>query len=259
MSDYLVNLARRGAGLAGVIRARSAPVIDASDAQDATVQPVASPEVTPAPSIVMMPMAAPTVAAGVEPHAPADARSAPPTIALAQVAQRSPSASVAPVVSPAAAVGRPADAIIAAPRVEAPARREDLAAIMPAAIALADVSRDAHDDEPRAQPPRDELRVPAATVDRVIATEAADGAPVVVTIQPAEQPAVAVQAPRAEPVAERTVHVRIGAIEIYAADDAARASAAVAPIAATPAAGPASSPGGFDDFAALRSYAPWGW
>jgi hypothetical protein len=54
------------------------------------------------------------------------------------------------------------------------------------------------------------------------------------------------------------VHVRIGAIEIYGADAGAGAQtpAAIAPVAAATPASPAS---GFDDYAALRSYAPWAW
>jgi hypothetical protein len=57
------------------------------------------------------------------------------------------------------------------------------------------------------------------------------------------------------------VHVRIGAIEIYGADADARAqtATAIAPAAVATPASPASSAGGFDDYAALRSYAPWAW
>jgi hypothetical protein len=57
--------------------------------------------------------------------------------------------------------------------------------------------------------------------------------------------------------------VRIGAIEIHS-DDRGSAARAVLPDATTPAAQmpgarPASGLGGFAEFAALRSYAPWTW
>jgi len=65
---------------------------------------------------------------------------------------------------------------------------------------------------------------------------------------------------RAEPTPERTVHVRIGAIEIFGADTASQQPAvAAAPSATASAAAPPSPAGGFDDFAALRSYRPWAW
>jgi hypothetical protein len=100
---------------------------------------------------------------------------------------------------------------------------------------------------------REETRVVELLMDSTtsIVTE-----PAVVAIEPAPLAAAAPAAPRTEPTAERTVHVRIGAIEIHAAQPAAvplppSTPAAVAP--QTPAAG------GFDDFARLRSYAPWEW
>ena len=63
---------------------------------------------------------------------------------------------------------------------------------------------------------------------------------------------------RAEPPAanERTVHVRIGSIEIHGAESAPAAPPA-SPVAAPP--GRTPNGGGFDDFARLRSYTPWQW
>ena len=81
----------------------------------------------------------------------------------------------------------------------------------------------------------------------------------VVAIQPTQSVAVAPPAEPAAPSQERTVHVRIGAIEIYPADTRANAQA---PAVAAPvlAAAPSSVPaGGFDEFAALRRYTPWTW
>jgi hypothetical protein len=73
----------------------------------------------------------------------------------------------------------------------------------------------------------------------------------------AVEPRLAIRAPTAEAgVApgppERTIHVRIGAIEIHG-NDAPPVTAA--PPAAPPSSAPASP--GFDEFVRLRSYAPW--
>ena len=82
----------------------------------------------------------------------------------------------------------------------------------------------------------------------------------VVTIAPAtaeQTPLPRARIEQPSPAPERTVHVRIGAIEIHGA----------APMLAIPTASPVASPaqngkvfaGGFDSFARLRSYAPWQW
>jgi hypothetical protein len=87
--------------------------------------------------------------------------------------------------------------------------------------------------------------------------------PVFVAIEPAKSPATTAPASNPTSSGERTVHVRIGAIEIHN-DDRGSAPRAVLPDATTPAvqmpgALPASGLGGFAEFAALRSYAPWTW
>jgi hypothetical protein len=130
---------------------------------------------------------------------------------------------------------------------------------VPAAIARVDPPGDTRHDEHRQEVVREGARV----IERVIEPAASDApAPVVVTIQPAALAAPATPAPGHESTPERTVHVRIGAIEIYGADagGAAQTPTAIAPATAlaTPAS-PASPAGGFDDYAALRSYAPWAW
>jgi len=84
-------------------------------------------------------------------------------------------------------------------------------------------------------------------------------APTVVTIEPVERADTAATATRAEPTPERTVHVRIGAIEIFGGDAASPQPAVAAASTAAPTAAPTSPPSGFDDFAALRSYRPWAW
>jgi len=62
----------------------------------------------------------------------------------------------------------------------------------------------------------------------------------------------------AEPVQlpERTVHVRIGAIEIHGVESPA---APPPPAPLPPSTPPATVTAGFDEFARLRSYAPWPW
>ncbi len=84
--------------------------------------------------------------------------------------------------------------------------------------------------------------------------------PAVLTLEPAPRAAAATAPPRPEPpaerTAERTVHVRIGAVEIHAAPPASAPLPPTPPAAVAPQAAPA---GGFDEFARLRSYAPWEW
>ena len=119
----------------------------------------------------------------------------------------------------------------------------------------------ARDDTPRARETHDDLHTietRAETIDRQESTDAP--APVVVTIEPAERAVTSAPVSRAEPAPERTVHVRIGAIEIHGADAASQQhSVTAAAGTSAPAALPTPSPTGFDDYAALRSYAPWAW
>jgi hypothetical protein len=74
------------------------------------------------------------------------------------------------------------------------------------------------------------------------------------TVEPA--PVAALPAPQAPPEHERRVQVRIGTIEINAADPTpAREPAAPPP----PAPVPAEPPDGFERYARLRAYTPWEW
>jgi hypothetical protein len=80
--------------------------------------------------------------------------------------------------------------------------------------------------------------------------------PTVASVEPAPArtpPRAAKDAAREEPDPERPVHVRIGAIEIHAAASEPASTSAPAPPP------PTTPPGGFDEFARLRSYAPWRW
>jgi hypothetical protein len=260
VSDFLVNLARRSAGLAPVVRARKLPVV-ADNAMDASPETMAARDAASSPTVVMMPVAPPAAATTGTPHATASVATPTPLVhTTSHVAQRAPVASPAASVMPAATVARVADAPVVAPRTAAHPTDGFVATIVPAAVALVDATRVTRDDEPRAQPVRNESGAIEARVDHAIKRESDDApAPVVVTIQPAEHPVVPAPASHAEPAPERIVHVRIGAIEIHGADAASRTPASVAPAATAPAAVFASAPGGFDDFAALRSYAPWSW
>jgi hypothetical protein len=58
-----------------------------------------------------------------------------------------------------------------------------------------------------------------------------------------------------ESVAERRVEVRIGTIEIHGSD--LEPSLLPTPPPEAPAASPMPAASGFDDFAAIRTYAPW--
>ena len=91
--------------------------------------------------------------------------------------------------------------------------------------------------------------------------ERAEAVAVVIEPAPRAEVTIPVMALRndAAPTAERTVHVRIGAIEIHSGDSAQAPTAATPAPALAVASASASPAGGFDDFTALRSYAPWAW
>lgn len=260
MSDYLVNLARRSAGLAVVLRARSAPVIEAPATSGTAEDAVAARVPRPAAPIAVMPQPAPGRVPGpasAPPPSVAAPAPAPLAIALAAVAQRAIAPGAPPVVLPAPVIGHPTETAAVGPRPQAPPDTEAGLVVVPAAIVRAALPENA--DPPPARGPREEPAVPAPILERVIVTEAGETVPVVVPIPPLDRTAPAWPAARAELPLERTVHVRIGAIEIYGAEDETRPSAAPAPVAATSSAGRMAAPGGFDEFAALRSYAPWAW
>jgi hypothetical protein len=266
VSDYLVNLARRSAGLAPVVRARVAPVASADP--DSIGETAMERQVGSRRGAEGAEVAARLVAPG--PHAGA-VMNAAPTIAPAPVAhvashvaapavQRMSAASAAPAAAPAPVATR-GDAPVAAPRA-GPRSTEPAAIIVPASAAVASAVSVARDDTPRARETRDEPRAIETRTETVVRPASADApVPVVVTIEPAERAVTAAPASRAEPAPERTVHVRIGAIEIHGADVTASQQHPVTAAAGTsaPAALPTPSPTGFDEYAALRSYAPWAW
>jgi len=258
MSDFLVNLARRSAGLAPVVRARSGPPPIASESSS---EPVAAPalsrEAPQAPIVVALPGAAPSpavveIARSVAPPVPLQVASAP-----APVVQRTPALDPPALVVPALPASR---AVIASGAPAAPVRVEPA---LGERVVVHTVTRAAPESP---APPRERARanaeaVPAPTAPAFAVPATDSPLPVPVTIQPAEVAAPAIRLPIAEPVPERTVNVRIGAIEIYGADaGAAKATPSDMSIAAVAAPAANAAPaGGFDDYAALRSYAPWSW
>jgi hypothetical protein len=98
-------------------------------------------------------------------------------------------------------------------------------------------------------------------IEPVVTRESSDASsPVDVTIQPAEQPIVVVPTLREERAQERTVHVHIGAIEIFGTDSPSQLQANAAPAAAAPTAAiAAATSSGFEEYAALRTYTSWAW
>lgn len=290
MSAFLVNLARRSAGLASVVRARpSLPLMamDAPAAPAADFTPAHDSLPPSAPIAIAMPVAAPLAP---EMDAPRDAGSSAPLSMLPAptlIIHRAPASIAAAPVTPSAPMARGMEAPSVSPRAvgtfegaaperasvqsvlpralesPAPARSSERpfeavpAAVVPSAIVRIDPASEA-----LWQGERTPVVIPGSTqiVERVIDTAANDVlAPAAVTIQPSPTTAAAAPTPIDRPP-ERTVHVRIGAIEIYgAAAGGAPAQAAIAPSVPStrpPVASPAS---GFDDYAALRSYAPWTW
>jgi hypothetical protein len=98
--------------------------------------------------------------------------------------------------------------------------------------------------------------VPAPKLERLV-TDVLQSRPAERTA-PAVEPApvAAPPAPQVPPEHERRVQVRIGTIEINAADPTpAREPAAPPPSAPAP----AEPPDGFERYARLRAYAPWEW
>ena len=301
MSDYLVNLARRSAGLAPMVRARVAQAVAPADsASEITLEsdaarlpdvPTRSEMAIPlresaarvATDMAHAPIAPPAAPA---PAAPAPVASAPPDavqrVPIAAVAQSAlpnhaatsatvsethvqpiPDVIVRPEFTPTVAAisprGGPPPGQPVVTRVVERVIESTAATVAPAADAhvmsdanskLVTPSRDTRFDELLPIQPRS-----PALSDRAQA--------VAVVIEPAPRsevtiPAIALRNDAA-PTAERTVHVRIGAIEIHSGESA-QAPTAATPAPALAVAAPSASPaGGFDDFTALRSYAPWAW
>jgi hypothetical protein len=255
VSDFLVNLARRSAGLAPVVRARSSlPAIASEAPSEAPVSSAAwhAAATTPVRIIQRAPVASP--AAPVVSPAPAlRAVNVPPVSPRTQSAAETVTRETAVVhlTTPALPVSQPEPQ---------PRERHDAIApaIVPAAIASIDPVDEKHHDEPRHEIMSETLLVN----ERVIEPAArAAPEPVVMTIRPASRPVHVTTASRAETNPERTVNVRIGAIEIYGPDEGADTPKLPpsTPAAVAPSTTAASPGGGFDDYAALRSYAPWAW
>jgi hypothetical protein len=261
VSDFLVNLARRSAGLAPVVRARWAPAVDLDDAAGATEEPVSRAGAERAE--VRVSAAAPS------PHASATSHGTPvqrPAAVVhvapqpsARVAQRTPAASLAPASAATPTPARGGGTSTVAPLAPSRSVVDAPAAIVPASTAVASAAPAAPDSAPRTRARADEPRTIATRVETVVRHETSNApAPTVVTIEPVKRAVTAVPT-RAEPTPERTVHVRIGAIEIFGDAAASPQPAVAAASTAAPTAAPTSPPSGFDDFAALRSYRPWAW
>jgi hypothetical protein len=107
---------------------------------------------------------------------------------------------------------------------------------------------------PTVEPRRDELSV-ELPLPRVSAGPRRTDAPSMTPIEPVLAPAP-LDRPRTviDGGPGREVHVRIGTIEIHAETDTPAPMSRPAAAAPTTA---VASPGGFDDFVRLRSYAPW--
>lgn len=242
MSSFLVNLARRSAGLGPIVRARSVPALPESD-----LSPEAAAEAKSVP-VALAPTPSPVVqrASAASPATPAT-RSTP--IALAEDSQ--------PVATRLRMSVNPVPRERSAPSIE-PSSDVVARPIAPAMFARIDPT----DESRHEQHQREVLRVDSRIIERVIERATSDAPEaIVVRIQPAETRGAIPAAPLVQSTPERIVHVRIGAIEIHGAnvDPGAQPSAATAPsVSATPASA-ASPAGGFDDYAALRSYAPWTW
>ena len=297
MSDFLVNLARRGAGLAPVVRARLQPVgaIDgeatpiASDLEPGRIDEPSLPAAPhmPAPLVVSREIrtaeaAAPHVPARVVAPLAADVTAAAPVPAV----QRTPTASAMPVstlgppfgsprapiveavadVRPSPAPHLPASAIDVAPTLAPTPVRTPIAITVdveqPAAAPLLSVASDA----PRrvAEPATSFESRPAS--DRV----AIDTRPKFAAVERADT--IALPAPPPVPALASTLATplvrdadgppdRVVHVRIGAIEIHGPAPApAVAPPPSRPASPRAeSSAGAFDRFTRLRSYAPWDW
>lgn len=289
MSDFLLNLARRSAGLAPVVRSRpAAGMVDDGGGEEDTAMPGESAAPLPVAMMPDAPPPAPAAVPGIEVRfQPAVAPiAATPTPVVQRVPLAMPAAPSPPAPSPVLPVVAVPSAVL--PRTPgAPARVEPLppaaaaAPVLPeqgaveprggsrveiqAPVIVSPPSLPAEEASPLAssEPPEPravrEPEVPRAesrVIERLIEPAApAVTVPAAVVIEPATPPA-APAAPRLEPAAERTIHVRIGAIEIHAAQPAAVALPPSPPAAAVPEVPPAA---GFDELAHLRSYAPWEW
>jgi hypothetical protein len=284
VSDFLLNLARRSAGLAPAVQSRVEPNLESvtraeGDDAEAVPFPSQAPQAAaePVDPLHAPALAVPLAAAIVE---------RPIALLSTPVVQREPAAAVA-VTRPVPLVMPTAPVLTSQPE----PLGAGAAPMLPLPMATFDpqVAR----DEPS---PPDPVHVPERVVERhfesrveheltrvieqpvlksreivradVVRDEHQSRPPTVEPpmglvmlaprLEPASEPAsprLSPPAPRlAEPsqVIERTVQVRIGTIEIHGTDAPAPAVAPVPPPHP-------SSAQGFDAFTHLRSYAPWSW
>ncbi len=297
MSDYLVNLARRSVGLAPMVRARVAPPAPPIDAttqmapesiaeratpatnHDAAAAPVPTIAATVASASSVMPSVPVAPIAMVNPSSPMMQR-APITAAMPTVAPVAPTVqSLRPTDD--ASVGRNALTRIDgarddSPRPPAPTLAAENAVvtrlvehvvetgshvITPAATVRVEPRVEMR---PAADKPGVKVDAPQPALREALPTGSESTDVVAIMVEPAPRadvyappPAPRVDGPSAP---ERTVHVRIGAIEIHGAASAFIPQAALpAAPSAVDAAASSTASSGFDDFTALRSYAPWAW
>jgi hypothetical protein len=297
VSDFLVRLARRGAGLTPAVRARATPPPAPPEAAAAAAAgEVEAPRNVGVPALTTTPV---TPALGPAPpilsREPALTTRPAPIVAvpaplgeplpLAAVPPARPGPPVAPAASPrtppAEALGPPGTRVVvgevseadAAPRAplpeveHLPARRIETRIERAAAPAPPTESRpssiDGSSPLPSPQTPvratgAEDIQVVERLIERAPVGEPrveVAAAPLASAIEPAPTTPPLRSLP--DPAPERVIQVRIGAIEIHAPQPVAPA-APLAPSA--PATAPPPPPaGGFDDFASLRSYAPWRW
>ena len=275
MSDYLINLARRSAGIATIARPRSGPsfgpiarvgrAIDGPAARSApaTKRLIADPSLSEPPArlppagVARVPDEAELMRAipGLHPasEGPARARHASEPAASDRpyglpIAERT---AVGTSVHGAAMVSPPQPTTIGTdPSATSPVQSGH-------ALDRLDADRDASlEPTPPAVDPR--LDGAAARLPPPLARERTDRGttPRLTLIEPAPAPGTVTGSwmlvEDRRPA--REVQVRIGTIEIHAESPAP--SAMSAPAATTPAAA-APSAGGFEAFARLRTYAPW--
>jgi hypothetical protein len=169
------------------------------------------------------------------------------------------------VVEPRAVEGAPPplrfESLAVAPVTPATAPHASIDLRAPAALAPPAASVERKSEPPPARPVELSRIVEIVREERTVVESAAERrgpgpAPFAASIEPAPlwtQPRVSEELVREVPEAERPVHVRIGAIEIHAAEPERAAASVPAPPP------PIAPAGGFDEFARLRSYAPWGW
>lgn len=287
MSDFLVNLARRSVGLGSMIEVRTDPtaalprLVDPAPAigDDRGSAPpssreriveVAGPPVA-APPIVALPdalpqvpaiaaMPAPVIQRLVAPQPPIAPTAAPPAPIVAHPSVAEPASAhlfTVPAAEPERTAAPPSSpAAVGVERASVPFRTVEYhvrsvaeRTLAPAATDVdvaprpADAAITAVDDiVPAVRPVHD-----APAVEYTIAPRIAAAVTPVMTPPPPKD--VALVRTEAGPP-DRTIHVRIGTIEINGAEPSHAAAPAAPPPAVTP------SPG-FDDFTDLRSYAPW--